>query len=215
MNTVSQEFKYTRPAVPIESRVSLFEGNTKTSKEEGKKMERKRRVFIRGSLIAIFLVALFSLSFAASPVERVAPTVTATLPTQADLSINGIYALECKCDLTDVDALYMKDISVDVGKRDISTPERLRSEPSAVVGTLRVTYHNYLVGRVETHTLMIQNSHIHGGGMVRVVRNPVLIKKSVGVRAEIQLNSPGYANIDPNPANNVMIQRNCVMSPPR
>lgn len=169
-------------------------------------MERKRRLFIKGSLIAIFVVVLFSLSFAASPVERAAPKGTATLPTQADLSINAIYASQCKCDLTDVDALYMGDITVDVGKRDISTPDRIRSEPSAVVGTLRVTYHNLLAGRVETQTLMIQNSHI---GLVRVIRTPVLIKKSAGIRAEIQLNSPGYANIDPNPGNNVMIKKAC------
>ncbi|MFB3884112.1 MAG: hypothetical protein ACE144_02720 [Thermodesulfobacteriota bacterium] len=140
--------------------------------------------------------------------------MTATIPTQADLSVNGIYAERCKCDLTDVDALYVGNITVDVGKRDISTPERIRTEPSAVVGTLRVSYHNLLLGRVETRTMMIQNSHMHTGS-VTAVATPVLIKKSVGIRAEIQLNSPGYANTDPNSANNVKIQKECVMSPPR
>jgi hypothetical protein len=177
-------------------------------------MERKRRTFISGSVIAIVVVVLVSLSFAASAVERAGPGGTVTVATQADLSINGIYAIECKCDLSDVDALYMRDITVDVGKRDISTPDRLRSEPSAVVGTLRVSYHNLRAGRVETRTMMIQNSHMHIGS-VRVIATPVLVRKSVGVRAEIQLNSPGYADVDPNLANNVMVQKNCVMSPPR
>ncbi len=137
----------------------------------------------------------------------VAPRAPAALPTQADLSVNAIHAKQCKCDISDVDALYMGDIRVDVAKRDISTPAAARTQAGVVVGYLKVTYHDLAAGRPVTHNLMVQNENM--GKTVRVVDRPVLVKKSVGIKAELRLNSPGYAGTDPVPSNNVMIKTDC------
>jgi hypothetical protein len=171
-------------------------------------MKRVRGLTKISFLTAVLTMVMFSLSFAVD-IQKT-PRRTVTLPTQVDLSINAIWASDCKCDLSDVDALYMGGITVDFGKRDISTPAVARTEPSRVVGTISVTYHDLLAGRPVTQTKMIQNFSFTGGaGSIRVVSRPVLIKKSVGVKAEIELNSPGYAQIDPNAANNTMTKKEC------
>jgi hypothetical protein len=156
-------------------------------------------------VIAITLIMMSSPSFAREfSLERV------RLRTEADLSVTAIFAYGCKCDLSDVDILYMGGISVDIGKRDISTPEAIRREPSAVVGILTVTYHDFLAGRLVTRTLSPQNHHFTGGvGTVEIISRPVVIKKSVGIRAEFRLNTPGYADVDPNSGNNVMTKYTC------
>ncbi len=164
---------------------------------------------IRGTAWAGLAVLGAALLAAASPspaIEARSPAVAAVKPaTQADLSVTAIHASRCKSDLSDVDAFYMGDINVNVAKRDISTPASARTEPSVVVGTLKVTYHDLLAGRVVTQNLMIANSNI---GSVAVVRTPVLVKKSVGIKAEFLLN-PLYATTDPNTANNVLIKNEC------
>jgi hypothetical protein len=168
-------------------------------------MRKTTKALIIMNVMAISLMIMSSPSFAPE-IER--PPVR--LRTEADLGITAIFASNCKCDLSDVDALYMGDISVDIGKKDIRVSEESRREPGRVAGFLTVTYHDLLAGRSVTQTLMLQNNIFTGGvGTIRVVRNPVLVKKSMGIRAEIRLNSPGYADVDPNSGNNVMIVKDC------
>lgn len=173
-------------------------------------MKKVVKMLMRGSLVVIFAATMFTLSFAED--IRKAPAGTVALPSQADLAVTGIYATDCKCDLPEFDMFFMGEIAVEVSKKDISTPAAARTEPSVVVGTLVVTYHNPVTRRDERQVVMLQNSHFStatGTGYIKVIHRPVLVKKSVGVKAEITLNSPGYATTDPNTGNNVMTKKTC------
>lgn len=176
-------------------------------------MKKAVKMLMRGGLAVIFAAAMFAQAFAIEGVKPVTPAVS--VPTRADLSIHGIYANSCApcvSELGRVNAIYMNNITVGVDKKDISTPAAARTEPSTVVGTLRVTYYDFNLGRLETKSYMLQNSHFgaSNSASITITTTPVLVKRSDGIRAEIQLN-PGYAAIDPNAANNVMIKKDCAV----
>lgn len=174
-------------------------------------MKKTVRILLRFSMISVFLAVMVLISFA-QDIQKL-PADTKKLRTEADLSVNAIFATPCKCkaDLEVLDVLYLDSIIVEVGKRDIRVPPDVSKEPSFVVGTLTVTYHDLLAGRLVTHTMMISNYNFTAGsGDIHVIKTPVLVKKSAGIRAEIKLNSPAYANVDPNPANNVKTIKDCV-----
>jgi hypothetical protein len=173
-------------------------------------MKTATALLLKSGLIVIIMTTLLPLTFAAD--IRTAPAVSAALPTKADLAVTGIFATSCKCDLPEFDMFFMNDISVEISKKDISTPAAARTEPSVVVGTLIVTYQNPITGREEKRNVMFQNSNLNtstGTASLKIFMGPVLVKKSVGVKAEIFLNAPNYAATDPNAANNVMIKKAC------
>lgn len=115
-----------------------------------------------------------------------------------DLGIGQISSVRaCKCDLDDVDALYMGGIEVEV----INHGPRGRAG-----GTLRVRFHNLSTGRSQTITRQVPVLDSHRNTRVVVVENPVLVKKSVGITAEIIL--PRGVR-DSNLANNVKTIHSC------
>jgi hypothetical protein len=153
-------------------------------------MKRIANILLIACLLA-FAVIIFSIGFAQPKV-------------QADLGVEGIYAYSCACDLPGVDALYMNKITVEV-----SAKFKARLDDSAVIGTLKVTYYDLMTGRLETRAVMLQAYLFRGrsSNVVEVVSSAVLIKKSVGVRAEVQ--ASGAISSDPNPANNVKKENVC------
>ena len=153
-------------------------------------MKRRVNVLLVSGLLA-FVVVIFSIGFAQPKA-------------QADLGVEGIYAYSCACDLPGVDALYMNKITVEV-----SAKIKTRLDDSEVIGTLKVTYHDLMTGRLETRTAMLQANLFRGrsSNVVEMVSNALLIKKSVGVRAEVK--PAGAVSGDPNPANNIKKENVC------
>jgi hypothetical protein len=125
-----------------------------------------------------------------------ATSTTVRIKRSADLRVDNIYADSCACDLPGVDAMYMRNITV-----YISATFSFTVNPADVIGTLKVTYFDLMKGRLDTKTVMVQAYTLRdSAGAIVMVHEPVLIKKSVGVTAEI---SPaGLVEVDSNPANN-------------
>lgn len=148
-------------------------------------------------LIFILLLVLFYTSSAqekAAPKEWSAPTAAEKT---VDLAVVDIYAHNCACELQGVDALYFNKIQV-----EISAQFKFAVSDSAVIGLLKVTYFDLMSGRNESREVMLQAYLFRRGptALVDVVTTPLLIKKSVGVTAEVKV--AGEATRDPNPANN-------------
>ncbi len=153
-------------------------------------MKRIANVLLVASLLA-FVVIMLSIGFAQPKV-------------QADLGVEGIYAYSCACDLPGVDALYVNKITVEV-----SAKLKVRVDDSAVIGNLKVTYHDLMTGRLETRTAMLQAYLFRGrsSNIVEMVSSALLIRKSVGITAEVQ--PAGAVSSDPNPANNIKKENVC------
>ena len=96
---------------------------------------------------------------------------------KSDLGVRAIVAQSCKCDLGDVDALYVNKIKVRV----------YNSYPGnrTTAGTLKVTYHDLRSGMLKTVTKPVPSVAIGGEVDVIAVNSPVLVKKSVGIKAEV------------------------------
>ena len=116
---------------------------------------------------------------------------------KSDLSSRNIIAQSCKCDLKDVDALYMNKIKVRVGNNYPGN--------RATAGTLKVTYHDLRSGMLKTVTKPIPSVKIGTSVYVTAVNGPVLVKRSVGIKAEVIATTVP----DTNSANNVVTERNC------
>ena len=116
---------------------------------------------------------------------------------KSDLSARNIIAQSCKCDLRDVDALYMNKIIVRVGNNYPGN--------RTTAGTLRVTYHDLRSGMLKTVTKPIPPVKISTSVYVTAVNGPVLVKKSVGIKAEVIATTVP----DVNSVNNVLIVRDC------
>jgi hypothetical protein len=153
------------------------------------------------SVMTVLVFLIFGLSSMGWAQPKVGgPTGSATAVAQpkrsADLKVDNIYAGNCACDLAGVDALYMRDISV-----HFSGTIKFLTTPGDVVATLKLTYFDLMLGRSETRTVMIQAGHLaRGSGQALMVSGPVLIKKSIGVTAEIM--PAGLVEVDPNLTNN-------------
>lgn len=120
---------------------------------------------------------------------------------KADLRVDVIHSTSCACDLPGIDAFYMGNILVDVSN----------GSGAATAGTLTVTYHDLSVGHMVTVTKPISTLNPYPTNpwclqMFKVVDTPVLVKKSVGIKAEIK---PSPPVTDSNPANNVKIEKRC------
>jgi hypothetical protein len=187
MNTVSQELKYTKP-VPIESRESLFERNIKKSKEEGKKMERKKGGFIRGSLIAITMVVLVSLSFAAEQPKIKSPVDTKELQKQIavplpDLIVTGIYGNSCPncgCGSTNYQnhpvVEYQEDIVLSVKNQGAAD-----SGPC----TLRLEFYDVISGRTAVFSIPVPGLRRGEEKTFTGISGGILYRKRPGITATI------------------------------
>ncbi|NWF93655.1 MAG: hypothetical protein HXY46_12105 [Syntrophaceae bacterium] len=169
-------------------------------------MKKSIVALIKIGLLAAYLTLTSFPSFAIDP-TKVSPVDPKTLrepipkPT-TNLGVDNIYASFCKCDLSDLDAFYMNQIIVYVSNHPPSGGSGIRSAK----GVLKVTYHDLIKGRVET---VIRDVEVPLGVSLPfgVVTGPVLVKKSLGVKAEVEIS--GFA-VDSYPANNVKTVRECV-----
>ena len=131
------------------------------------------------------------------------------LKLKTDLRVDVIHSSRCaSCDLPGIDAFYMGNILVDVS-----------NHKAAGVGVptesiLKVTYFDLMQGQMVTVTKNLTKMHPYPTNpwtlqRYTVVSNPVLVKKSVGIKAEIK---PRPTNItDPVPANNIKIVKKCMV----
>lgn len=118
----------------------------------------------------------------------------------ADFRIDMLHSTRCGCDLPGVDAFYVGDLMVYLSNRGGSTCS----------ATVTLTYHDLIAGPV---TITRTTSSLKGYPMnpwalqsFRLLDGPALVKKSIGIRVEIQPVSPA---IDPDPSNNVMVRHTC------
>jgi len=146
--------------------------------------------------LLMFLFWLFStFAVASDNVKDVKQPIT----TQklVDLAVVEIYAFSCACDLPGIDALYFNKISV-----ELTAQIKFPVDDSSVIGILKVSYFDLLSGRTENREVMLQANLFRGraSALVDVVTTPLLVKKSVGITAEVKV--AGAATGDPNLANN-------------
>jgi hypothetical protein len=171
-------------------------------------MKRAAKVSMVIFGVAVFVFLMFSTSYAQGqmrPVDRPKPAETIKVgPVKllGDLKVDNIYGgSACPCpELDRVDALYIDKISVSVSNvGSVSTG-----------GTIKVTFFSYPTCQLMTMTATIQNLNPSEHHEYFVVMGPLLLKKSTGIKADIQL-SGGAA--DANPANNVMTVYKCNLRP--
>jgi hypothetical protein len=177
--------------------------------QEVKVMKGITKVIIKMSLVALLMSVMCSMSFAVDPIKK--PNVDtrklkdAKIKLSTDLSVDGIFASRCACDLSDVNALYMNGIYVTVSNN------YQKSGGAATGGTLKVTYHDLVAGHLKTVTKTVPTLKPYPTNPwtmqeFPVVTTPVLIKKSVGITAEFKSNS-GVG--DPKLSNNKKTVKEC------
>ncbi len=129
-----------------------------------------------------------------------AGSVAAKIPKIADLKVDTIHSYNCGCELEGVDAFYMANIMVDVANAS--------GVPTS--STLTLTYHDLVAGpQTVIKSISTLNSYPTNPWALQrfvVVNHPVLVKKSTGIRAEIQPTPP---TTESNPVNNVKIVNRC------
>jgi hypothetical protein len=154
----------------------------------------------------VLVLVLISFTSGLAQTKAGGSTAVQQIQTQrlADLGVVAIRAQHCACELQGVDAVYFNKIIVEV-----SADIRFRVVDSDVVGNLKVTYFNLLIGRTETKNVMLEARLFRGGvhAFVEVVSGPILVKKSVGITAEVT--PAGLTTGDPQPTNNKKTETNC------
>ena len=163
-------------------------------------------------LIVLITFCLAITTSTAADKKKIAPTKIAPskvtdigkmvvkLPPRADLKVDVIHAYRCACDLDGVDAFYMSNIMVDLSN----------GSGVATTSTLTVTYYDVLAGpQTVSKSISSLNPYPTNPWALQrfvVVSHPVLVKKSVGIKAEIKPTSP---TTDSNPANNIKVVKRC------
>lgn len=152
---------------------------------------------------------LFSQQRVITPKTRVNPQIQKQklqLLLKTDLRVDVIHASRCGCELNGVNAFYMANIMVDVSNH------KTGGVGVATESVLTVTYFDLMQGRMVTVTKNLPKMHPYPTNpwtlqRYVVVNHPVLVKKSVGIKAVIK---PKATNIkDPVPANNIKIIKKC------
>jgi hypothetical protein len=168
-------------------------------------MKTITKVFVVAALVFIFASIMLSLSYAEQQTQQMKPAEKMKpVPPKlaADLKIDNIYGdsyCACKSALVQVNAILMVGIYVSVSNmRDVLTP-----------ATISVTFFNYRTGQLMTvkENVTLNPSERR---VCAVVVEPVLARKSTGIKAEIQ---PSGNVVDSNPANNVMTVYECNLHP--
>lgn len=130
-----------------------------------------------------------------------------TLVFKTDLRVDVIHSSRCpNCDLPGIDAFYMANIMVDVSNH------KAAGVGAAVESILTVTYFDLMQGKLVSvvKNLPKMNPYPTNPWALQrytVVNHPVLVKKSVGIKAVIK--SQKTSITDPVPANNTKILKRC------
>lgn len=131
------------------------------------------------------------------------------LKLKTDLRVDVIHSSRCaNCDLPGIDAFYMANIMVDVSNH------KAAGVGAPTESILTVTYFDLMQGQMVTVTKNLTKMHPYPTNpwtlqRYTVVNHPVLVKKSVGIKAVIK---PKPTNIsDPVPANNTKIVKKCMV----
>lgn len=162
-------------------------------------------------IMLIACVGLLSVTLAAQDVNKQIKPGTQliqrgdlVLKLNADLRVDYIHSSNCpnaNCELVGVDALYLPNIMVDISN----------GKGSAAESDVEVSYFDLMQGRMVTVIKPAARMNPYPTNpwtMQRfvVVNNPVLIKKSVGVRARITPKG-GVTELDP--SNNEKTIKQC------
>jgi hypothetical protein len=131
------------------------------------------------------------------------PSVTPGKAMAGDLSVSVTEVSGCKCDLSDVDAIYVNNIGV---------ASCLWPDSDSTKYELTVTYFDLLKGQnvvfKKIDTWPAGNRiEFPGCNTSLLLTKPTLIKKSSGIRAEIKSTAPVY--FDRNMSNNAMVTNDC------
>jgi hypothetical protein len=175
-------------------------------------MKRVTGVLMKIGLAALVAGFVATISFAIEPIQK-GPAVDpekiqkpVPRPT-TDLRVDKICGDPCFSFNNDylraVDALYMPEIIVYAGN---FSPEG-GGGVDPVNAILKVTYYDLKLGRLETKTRNLRLRLLTVSQPFGMVSEPVLMKKSVGIKAEIQ---PTGLEVDSNPSNNVKTVHECV-----
>jgi hypothetical protein len=174
-----------------------------------------KKFFIVSAIIfvCVTLVALnnnlFSQQVTQPQTIKKVDTARLQLNLKTDLRVDVIHSSRCaNCDLPGIDAFYMGNILVDVSNHKVG------AVGAATESILTVTYFDLMQGQMVTITKNLPKMHPYPTNpwvlqRYSVVNNPVLVKKSVGIKAVIK---PKPTNItDPVPANNTKIVKQCMV----
>jgi hypothetical protein len=175
-------------------------------------LSRKTLVVICMMMAAVLLTSIYvAEAVEIKPAERMviakpSGAMIAAIAGSTDLKVDGIFGPNCKCDISDVDAVYMGRINVTVSNN------YQKSGGLATQSELTVTYHDLRSGQLVTvkKQLPVIKPYPTNPWVLQeyqVVTSPVLVKKSVGIKAEIKPTSPGVSDSDN--SNNSMTVRKC------
>ena len=154
------------------------------------------------SVTAVLMLAL-SLGGQSNPANaadtkkpNIGPITAVPISVNPDLAIGNVLA-RCLCtpDLDRVDALFMKNIYVEV----INPTTRPFGGPNSPAITVSVTYHDLVTGAVKTleRSMSFSYAPIPSQGRYKVfVPSDALAKRSVGITARLSVPN------DTNPSNN-------------
>lgn len=131
------------------------------------------------------------------------------LISKSDLKVDVIHSSRCpNCDLPGIDAFYMANILADVSNHKVG------GVGVATESILTVTYFDLMQGQmvIVTKNLPKMNPYPTNPWTIQrytVVNHPVLVKKSVGIKAVIKHKRTTIT--DPVPANNIKIVKKCMV----
>lgn len=128
---------------------------------------------------------------------------------KTDLRVDVIHSSRCQnCDMPGIDAFYMANILVDVSNHKVG------GVGAPTESILTVTYYDLMQGKMVTVTKNLPKLHPYPTNpwtlqRYTVVNHPVLVKKSIGIKAVIKPKSTKIT--DPVPGNNVKIVKKCMV----
>lgn len=170
-----------------------------------------KKNFLLISTAFICLIFIFSVSNLYSQINKQqhTPTIDKTKLTakfKTDLRIDVVHSSRCACALPGVDAFYMANIMVDVSNHKTS------GVGAATESILTVTFWDLMQNKSVTITKNLPKLHPYSTNpwtlqRYVVVNSPVLVKKSVGIKAVIKPKT--LLVFDPVPANNIKIVKKC------
>ena len=156
-------------------------------------MEKKRKIFLRGSLIAIAMVVMISLSFAAEPQPRIKSPVdtkelqkpiSVPLPDLIVVDIFGRSCPDCGCGSTNYQnhpmVEYQEDIALTVKNQGLA---------DAAPCTLRLEYYDVISGRTAVFNIPVPGLRHGEERYFTGVSGGILYRKSSGITATIDSTS--------------------------
>jgi len=163
----------------------------------------------------VFFCHLFMLSGNLMPkqveknLKKKVDTSKIQLALKTDLRVDAIHSSRCpSCDLPGIDAFYMTNIMVDISNHKVS------GVGVATESILTVTYFDLMKGKIVTITKNLPKLDTYPSNPWALQRYvcvelPVLVKKSVGIKAEIKPKNSTV--VDSIPSNNLKIAKKCMV----